>query len=77
MDYSINPSADHRYIVLKVTGDAMPKYVLNQIVDEVSQHEYFIEFRGIEQKSNFKFILRQKDDSQNKVKTEIMFFHYC
>jgi hypothetical protein len=50
--------------------------VLNQIEAETKNHKYYIKFNGRNNKSNFSFTFRQKDDKKNEVKLEIMFFHY-
>jgi len=50
--------------------------VLGQIEVEAKRHLYYLHFISISDNSNFKFIFRQKDDANNKVQVEIMFFHF-
>ena len=50
--------------------------VLGQIEDEAKKHQYYVNYLGIKDNSNFSFIFRQKDDVNNKVQVEIMFFHF-
>jgi hypothetical protein len=50
--------------------------VLGQIEDEAKKHQYYVQYLGVKDKSNFSFVFRQKDDVKNKVQVEIMFFHF-
>lgn len=50
--------------------------VLEQIEDEAKKHQYCVQYLGVKDRSSFSFIFRQKDDSNNKVQVEIMFFHF-
>jgi hypothetical protein len=50
--------------------------VLGQIESEAEKHPYYIQFLSKSDSSNFKFVFHQKDDVNNKVQVEIMFFHF-
>jgi hypothetical protein len=50
--------------------------VLKQIESEASKHKYFVEFIEVKDKTSFRFLFKQKDDENNKVSLEIMFFHF-
>jgi hypothetical protein len=50
--------------------------VLNQIETESKNHKYYVKYKGVNNKSNFSFIFRQKDDEKNEVNLEILFFHF-
>ena len=50
--------------------------VLGQIEDEAKKHQYYVQYLGVKDKSNFSFVFRQKDDVDNNVQVEIMFFHF-
>ena len=50
--------------------------VLEQIEEEAKKHPYYVQYIGVKDKSSFSFVFRQKDDANNKVQVEIMFFHF-
>jgi hypothetical protein len=67
---------DNKVAILFFVDNKDFSNVLRQIEAEAKLHPYYLHFIDINDNSNFKFIFRQKDDANNKVQVEIMFFHF-
>ena len=50
--------------------------VLSKITDETRKHKYYVSTISATDQTNFSFIFSQKDDRQQRVNLEIMFFHF-